>query len=187
MAGGLSNSKDIWIWDIKTGHLIQRLEGPGDQDHGVRSVALSSNGRELVSGGWDRTIKMWELSAAPIQPSAEGGRWIRTIEGHGVCYIFLEWEIMALLTGRYSKSHLASPLRLIADGSFRALGTMRLGGGIHVPAKFSSCSRAILIVSARSLPVPGGNTLLLDHGMEESVSGRIKECINEWRLFDAHG
>ena len=39
----------------------------------VRSVAVSSDGQTLVSGSWDKTIKVWELST---------GKLVRTLTGH---------------------------------------------------------------------------------------------------------
>jgi general transcriptional corepressor TUP1 len=48
-------------------------------------VAFSPSGKDLVSGSLDRTIKMWELSAARGMMSGPGtgrGRCTRTFEGH---------------------------------------------------------------------------------------------------------
>lgn len=87
-AGSLD--KSVRVWDIKTGYLIERLEGPDGHKDSVYSVAFSPNGRELVSGSLDKTIKMWELSAprgVNQQPPLKGGRCTKTFEGHRVSFL----------------------------------------------------------------------------------------------------
>lgn len=69
------------------GYLAERLEGPDGHKDSVYSVAFSPDGRNLVSGSLDKTIKMWELSAPRGIPSSappKGGRCIKTFEGHRV-------------------------------------------------------------------------------------------------------
>ena len=46
------------LWDTKTGGHIQRLTGHGDW---VTSVAFSSNGSVLASGGADGTVLLWRM------------------------------------------------------------------------------------------------------------------------------
>jgi WD40 repeat protein len=57
----------IWRSD---GTLVQTLEG---HRAGVYSIDLSSDGRWLVSGGWDTTAKLWH---------AEDGSLVRTFDRH---------------------------------------------------------------------------------------------------------
>jgi WD40 repeat protein len=48
----------IRIWDADTGAAIGRpLEG---HTHYVRSVAYSPDGRRIISGSGDRTIRIWD-------------------------------------------------------------------------------------------------------------------------------
>lgn len=86
-AGSLDNI--VRVWDISTGYLLHRLEGHTDVVH---SVAFSSNAHQLFSGSLDKTIKMWELNpsrqiAHDPKPPLEGGRCIKTFEGHRVCLV----------------------------------------------------------------------------------------------------
>ena len=84
-AGSLD--KSVRVWDISTGYLVERLEGPDGHKDSVYSVAFAPNGRDLVSGSLDKTIKMWELAPQrSILPSTtpNGGKCIRTFEGHKV-------------------------------------------------------------------------------------------------------
>ncbi len=91
MAAG-SLDKSVRVWDVKTGYLLERLEGPDGHKDSVYSVAFSPNARELVSGSLDKTIKMWELTTSRMgghtqQPPLKGGRCIKTFEGHRVCFL----------------------------------------------------------------------------------------------------
>ncbi|KAK4967051.1 hypothetical protein LTR28_002917 [Elasticomyces elasticus] len=61
-------------------------EGAGGHKDSVYSVAFSPNGRELVSGSLDRTIRMWELGSSRNLGVGggvrKGGKCIRCFEGH---------------------------------------------------------------------------------------------------------
>ena len=63
-AGGRS----IRLWDVKAGRLTATFSG-----HAASSVAFSSTGTLLASGGQDKTIRIWDV---------ETGRNIATFTGH---------------------------------------------------------------------------------------------------------
>lgn len=48
----------IFLWDIITGQLIRTFQGHTDS---VTALAFYQNGRQLVSGSWDGTIRIWDL------------------------------------------------------------------------------------------------------------------------------
>ena len=56
------------IWDARTGKLLETLRGHGNK---VQSVTFSPDGRGLVSGGMDKTLKYWDVSRLANRP---GGR-----------------------------------------------------------------------------------------------------------------
>ncbi|RME33147.1 MAG: serine/threonine protein kinase, partial [Thermoflexia bacterium] len=54
----------------ETGRLLRSLEGHTGP---VYAVAVSPDGRFIVSGSWDHTVRVWE---------AETGNLLRSLEGH---------------------------------------------------------------------------------------------------------
>ncbi|MEG4874339.1 WD40 repeat domain-containing protein [Microcoleus sp. CZ3-B4] len=61
---------------------LQYLRCFNDDKSGVTTIAISPSGQTLVSGSWDKTIKIWELTT---------GELMRTLEGHKsplVCVAF---------------------------------------------------------------------------------------------------
>jgi WD40 repeat protein len=60
----------ISLWDVASGKRIGTLRGHQDQ---VVSVAFSSDGTRIASGGNDRTVKIWD---------GAGGKELRTLRGH---------------------------------------------------------------------------------------------------------
>src|SRR5262249_49362504 len=50
----------VQLWDVATGGLVANLEG---HEKKVICLAYSSDGRRLASGGYDQTVRLWDLSA----------------------------------------------------------------------------------------------------------------------------
>jgi WD40 repeat protein len=55
------------------GSMIQTLEGHID---GVSTVAITPDGKKIVSGSWDFTIRVWDLE------NDDGSNKVKTLEGH---------------------------------------------------------------------------------------------------------
>jgi WD40 repeat protein len=60
----------IRVWETSTGRLRAALEGHA---FGVYSVAISSTGHRVTSGGVDGTVRLWETST---------GRLLARLKGH---------------------------------------------------------------------------------------------------------
>jgi WD40 repeat protein len=45
------------IWDIATKHILSIFEG---HDFRVMSLNFSRDGRHIISGSWDRTVRIWD-------------------------------------------------------------------------------------------------------------------------------
>lgn len=54
----ISSSNQIWIWDIKSGKVKNKLLGHAKA---VEGLALSQDNQRLLSGSPDRTIKIWKM------------------------------------------------------------------------------------------------------------------------------
>lgn len=50
----------VRVWNVQTGQQLERLKGHKDS---VYSVAFSPDGKTLVSGSLDRTLRLWDVSA----------------------------------------------------------------------------------------------------------------------------
>lgn len=94
VSGGLDRS--IKIWNVADGKIVKEIKGfdektsPKGHHDGVFSIAFSPDGKQIVSGSSDRTIKVWNvadgafvrefvnstLKAAPMQPPAAHPGWI---------------------------------------------------------------------------------------------------------------
>ena len=74
------------VWDANTGYLVERIRGADGRKDSLYSVAFAPNGKDLVSGSLDKTIKMWELSAAWCRAGAGASPWkcVRTFEGYKI-------------------------------------------------------------------------------------------------------
>jgi WD40 repeat protein len=58
----------ILLWDLAAGKALKQLsqEDPDDknQKRSLHAIAVSPDGRQLVSGGADRTVRLWDIEAA---------------------------------------------------------------------------------------------------------------------------
>ncbi len=55
------------VWDAHDGRLLRSLEG---HTLGVTAVALSADGRTIVSGSWDSTLKVWDAHDGRLRRSS---------------------------------------------------------------------------------------------------------------------
>jgi WD40 repeat protein len=70
LATASTNEPTIQLWNPQTGQLLRTLKGHTSP---VADVAISPDGKILVSGSRDKTIKFWDVNT---------GKLIRTLSGH---------------------------------------------------------------------------------------------------------
>lgn len=73
VAAGSLDSFDVHIWSVQTGQLLDRLAG---HEGPVSSLAFTPNGNSLISGSWDRTVRIWSIfnrtqTSEPLQLQAD--------------------------------------------------------------------------------------------------------------------
>jgi WD40 repeat protein len=76
LASNGNHQGSIRLWDVTTGQLITSLEGHRAQ---VICLALSADGRTLVSGSKDDTVKVWDTARAKLVGSFEHERWVQDV------------------------------------------------------------------------------------------------------------
>jgi WD40 repeat protein len=60
-------------WEVTTGKEVKRFEAPGAAGYAL-GMALSPNGRQLLTGHEDRTVRLWDVTT---------GKQLQSFEGHG--------------------------------------------------------------------------------------------------------
>ena len=73
ICAGSLDSFDIHIWSVQTGQLLDQLSG---HEGPVASLAFAPAGDVVVSGSWDRTVRIWSVfghtqTSEPIQLQAD--------------------------------------------------------------------------------------------------------------------
>ncbi len=63
VAAGTLDSNEIFLWSLKTGQLIESFSGHMGP---ISTLAFEpTRGRLLASGSWDKSVRIWDIYAAP--------------------------------------------------------------------------------------------------------------------------
>jgi WD40 repeat protein len=54
--------REVQLWDVAAGHLVARLEGHAGK---VKCLAYAPDGTRLASGGYDQTVRLWDVGRCP--------------------------------------------------------------------------------------------------------------------------
>lgn len=65
----ISNRSIIGLWDSKTGQQVERLEGHEGQ---IDSVVFSPDGKMIVSGSTDNTVRIWDVKTSSVKHVLNG-------------------------------------------------------------------------------------------------------------------
>jgi WD40 repeat protein/serine/threonine protein kinase len=72
----ITRQASVALWELATGRLVRVYRGHRES---VNAVALSPDGRRLVSGSSDRTAKLWELDAGLPRVVAAHQGWVNRL------------------------------------------------------------------------------------------------------------
>ena len=74
----------IWIWDSRTHKLVADWRG---HSNAVWCVEFTPDGKGLMSGGEDTTVKYWDVSSLGVHViPGNSFPLIRSFSGHTVCF-----------------------------------------------------------------------------------------------------
>ena len=65
--------RTLKVWDFQSGHLLHSLEGGRTYGIYTFTVAITPDGKQVISGSGDNNIKIWDL---------QSGHLLRSLEGH---------------------------------------------------------------------------------------------------------
>lgn len=67
----------IRLWSVSTGELVRELAG---HDHVVRALAFSPDGSLLASGGYDRSLRLWDVATGDELARIDGDGWVTALK-----------------------------------------------------------------------------------------------------------
>ncbi len=133
-----SERGEVWIWDAGGQHLYRMWRAHTDR---IRALAFSPDGRTLVTGSWDNTVKLWNVVGGALLWSdwhagnlasvafAPDGRLLATSGGTDATVHL--WDTQnGMRTQTLVHSYLVSALTWSPDG--RLLASANSDGSIRV-------------------------------------------------------
>ena len=96
IAAGSLDSFDIHLWSVQTGQLLDRLAG---HEGPISCLAFAQHSSFLVSGSWDRTIRVWDVfgrsnQVEPLQMTSDIQCLAIRPDGKELCAAGLDGQII---------------------------------------------------------------------------------------------
>ena len=176
----------IKVWDLSTGKLVRTLEG---ESKGVDAVALTSDGKKIVSGTGD-SVKVWNLTSGELLLTLEGHtHYVNTVtispNGEQVISGSTDKTIKVwdLASGRLLRSldghtHGVNSVSLAKDGMHIVSGSE--DGTIKVWNLYSG--KLLRTIIARNGPPQPVMVVVVTPDGRQVVSGTITEPIKVWDM-----
>ncbi|MFN0054456.1 MAG: protein kinase domain-containing protein [Planctomycetales bacterium] len=127
LAAGTQSGQKVHVWDTETGEPVAVF---GEHRGLVSSVALHPDGRRAASGGWDNTIRVWDVrNGQQLQTIKEnvpwalhpGGQWLVLGKRSGECRL---WNLERQTGERVLTTQGSGPVHALAcspDGKLIAV------------------------------------------------------------------
>ena len=122
---GIGQDSSVYLWDVPTG---KRLSPPADAHvRPISSVAFAADGRTLVSGSWDGTVRFWNpRTGKEVRPAVTG-----LYGAFGLAYS-PDCKLLAVLADeiRVWKADTLKEIRRLkhpGSGSFRSIALRQTG------------------------------------------------------------
>jgi hypothetical protein len=138
-AGNYSNQPPlVWMMDTKNGRELQRFEGHEDA---VEAIALTHDGKRLLTGSADRTARLWEISSAET---------LKVLEGHrgGIATVAVRPDGKQAVTGSGNLIPADHALRLWDLQTGKQEGLLEGHEDALFAARFTADGRHVLSASA---------------------------------------
>jgi WD40 repeat protein len=71
-----ASADTLLVWDVESGRCLRTLKGHSDR---IRSVKVTPDGRHAVSGGWDNTVRVWDLATGACILVCVATAWIEAL------------------------------------------------------------------------------------------------------------
>ena len=91
-AGNLDGS--LWIWDSRAHRLVVKWWG---YTSGVLSTVFTPDGRGLMSGSYDNTVKYWDVSLLGNRQGVSAGTVVNDDDGFPLVRRFLGHDVSCFL------------------------------------------------------------------------------------------
>ena len=112
-----NSDKSLWIWDSRTHRLLAKWWGHSGS---VVCTEFTADGKGLISGGLDNTVKYWDVSSLGNRRGASTGTIVNEEQAFPLVRRFLGHNVRALLYLTMQKENPLHPRTLFVP-SLRSL------------------------------------------------------------------